>query len=145
MRYKVYAIQYARREGGTRAGDFYMGDPHDGPSAISYYIWVIVGEDGGAYVVDAGFTPETSSRRAGRRTILCDPIDVLAALGVDARSQKDVLLTHLHYDHVGHCHAFPRARFWLQDQEMAFWTGRYANRAGYRWLIEPEDVLGWWP
>jgi glyoxylase-like metal-dependent hydrolase (beta-lactamase superfamily II) len=142
MNYKVYAIRYAERDGGSRNEDFYRGDPHDGPHKITYYVWAIVGDDGSSYVVDAGFKPETSQRRPGSRTLLCDPIEILAALGVTASKQSDVLLTHLHYDHVGYYDAFPQARFWLQDSEMAFWTGRYASRAGFRFLIEPDDILG---
>ena len=141
MDYKVYAIRYGLRHGGTRSADFYLGDPHDGPQALTYYVWAIVGDDGRAYVVDAGFTPETAARRPGKE-VTCNPIEVLAALGVDAASQRDVILTHLHFDHVGHYGAFPNARFWLQESEMAFWTGRYAGRDGYKRLVEPDDVLG---
>ena len=53
---------------------------------------------------------------------------MLARLGVDAADVRDVVLTHLHYDHSGHLAAFPRARFWVQDDELAFWTGRHAGR-----------------
>jgi glyoxylase-like metal-dependent hydrolase (beta-lactamase superfamily II) len=142
MNYKIYAIRYAQRDGGTRAEDFYRGDLHDGPHDMAYFMWAIVGDDGSTYVVDAGFTPETSLRRPGSRTVLCDPLEVLSALGVNAAKQKDVLVTHLHYDHIGHYGGFPQARFWVQDEEMAFWTGRYASRAGFKFLIEPSDILG---
>lgn len=142
MSYRVYAVRYAVRDAGTRSADFYMGDPHDGPHPLAYYVWAIVGDEGDAYVVDAGFTRETSERRSGDRTLTCDPIKALAMLGIDVSTQKDVILTHLHYDHVGHCSAFPLARFWVQEQEMAFWTGRFASREGYRWLVEPADILG---
>jgi glyoxylase-like metal-dependent hydrolase (beta-lactamase superfamily II) len=140
--HRIFAICYARRDGGRRAEDFYRGDPHDGPHSIAYYMWAIVGEDGSTYVVDAGFTPQTSARRPGSRTMVCDPIEVLSAIGINAKTQRDVILTHLHYDHVGQYDAFPTARFWLQDREMSFWTGRYAARSGYKFLIEPDDILG---
>jgi glyoxylase-like metal-dependent hydrolase (beta-lactamase superfamily II) len=140
MGYKVYAIRYGTRDGGRRSEDFYAGDPHDGPHPLAYYMWAIVGDDSRAFVVDAGFRPETAARR--ERNVVCDPLEVLRALGVDPSSQGDVILTHLHYDHVGHYGAFPRARFWVQDQEMTFWTGRYAARDGYRRIIEPEDIVG---
>ncbi|MHB8695356.1 MAG: N-acyl homoserine lactonase family protein [Solirubrobacteraceae bacterium] len=139
--YKVYAVRFAYKDEGSRAEYFYFGDPHDAPHPLSYYIWAIVGDDGRTFVVDAGFTPETAAKRPGR-TIICDPLEVLAALGVNRKTQHEVILTHLHYDHIGHYGAFPQARFWLQDSEMAFWTGRHAPREGYRRLIEPSDILG---
>ena len=37
--------------------------------------------------------------------------------------------------------AFPRARFWVQDAELAFWTGRYAGRGAIGHTVEPPDIL----
>ena len=44
------------------------------------------------------------------------------------RGVRDVVLTHLHDDHSGSLVAFPRARFRVQDDELAFWTGRDVGR-----------------
>jgi glyoxylase-like metal-dependent hydrolase (beta-lactamase superfamily II) len=93
---------------------------------MDYFLWAVVDDDGRAIVVDAGFTEEVARRRG--REIVADPIEVLAELGVAAADVRDVVLTHLHYDHSGHLSAFPRARFWLQESELAFWTGRHAAR-----------------
>jgi glyoxylase-like metal-dependent hydrolase (beta-lactamase superfamily II) len=141
VNYKVYAIRYGDRDDRKRCEDFYLSDPHDdAPHPLNYYIWAIVGDDGSAYVVDAGYRPETAEKRG--RNIVCDPLEVLTALAVHVPSQREVILTHLHYDHVGHYGAFPKARFWVHDAEMAFWTGRYAGRDGYHQIIEEEDILG---
>ena len=48
----------------------------------------------------------------------------LAVIGIDAAQVEDVIITHLHYDHAGTVGDFPKARFYLQDREMAFATGR---------------------
>jgi glyoxylase-like metal-dependent hydrolase (beta-lactamase superfamily II) len=137
---RVYAIRYAHREA-RRAEHFYgphPPDPHDAPMAMDYFLWAITG-DGGPVVVDAGFTPETARRRG--REVVADPIEVLAALGIEAAEVADVVLTHLHYDHSGFLAAFPRARFWVQDEEMAFWTGRYAGRGEIGRIVEPPDIV----
>ena len=135
---QVFAVRYAHRQAFRREA-FYGGDPHDGPMSMDYFVWVIVGS-GAPIVVDVGFTPEVGTRR-GRQT-LSDPVEVMAALGVDANAVEDVILTHLHYDHCGQVGAFPRARFWVQDKEMDFWTGRFAGRAAFRDVVEPDDIAG---
>src|SRR4051794_5465318 len=138
---RVYAVRYAHREA-RRAEHFYgpdPPDPHDAPMAMDYFLWAISGDDGPPIVVDAGFRPETAERRG--RQMVADPIMVLAALGIDAAGVRDVVLTHLHYDHSGYLAAFPRARFWVQDSELAFWTGRHAARGVMGHMVEPHDVV----
>src|SRR3954451_1221139 len=137
---RVYAVRYAHREA-RRAEHFYgpdPPDPHDAPMAMDYFLWAIVG-DGPPVVVDAGFRPETAKRRD--RELVADPIAVLAGLGVDAAEVRDVVLTHLHYDHSGYLAAFPRARFWVQDAELAFWTGPLAARRTIFHIVEPPDIV----
>jgi glyoxylase-like metal-dependent hydrolase (beta-lactamase superfamily II) len=137
----VFAVRYARRDA-TRAEHFYgpdPPDPHDAPMAMDYYLWAITDGDRPPVVVDAGFRPETARRRG--RELVADPIAVLAELGVDAAEVRDVVLTHLHYDHAGYLSAFPRARFWVQDAELAFWTGRHAARGEIGRIVEPPDVV----
>jgi glyoxylase-like metal-dependent hydrolase (beta-lactamase superfamily II) len=52
-----------------------------------------------------------------------------------------VILTHLHYDHVGNLDKFPEATFVVQEAEMAFWTGRYAGKEHFRTIVEAYDVV----
>src|SRR5271154_5579472 len=119
--YELYAIRYAMRDA-RRSDHFIGGDPHDGPMPMDYFLWVAKG-DGRAVVIDAGFTAEVAAQR--KRTFLRCPIDALALVGVDAAEVKDVILTHLHYDHVGNFHRFPVAQFHLQEPEIHYAVGRY--------------------
>jgi glyoxylase-like metal-dependent hydrolase (beta-lactamase superfamily II) len=135
---RIHAVRYARRDG-RRSEHFYGGDPHDAPMPMDYYLWAVVDDDGRAIVVDAGFTEEVARRRG--REMVADPVALLAELGVAAADVRDVVLTHLHYDHSGHLAAFPRARFWEQESELAFWTGRHAARGEYGRIVEPGDVV----
>jgi glyoxylase-like metal-dependent hydrolase (beta-lactamase superfamily II) len=136
--YELFALRYATRE--ARRGDHFIGgDPHDGPMPMDYFIWVANG-GGRTFVIDTGFSAEVSARR--KRTFLRDPVEGLAALGIDANEVEDVILTHLHYDHVGNFDRFPKARFHLQERELSYATGRYMR---YPWLahsFEVEDICG---
>src|SRR5690606_1292835 len=119
--YKVYAIRYATREG-QRRDNFIGGDPHDGPMRMDYYSWLAIGPDR-RFVIDCGFTPEVAIQR--KRTHLRNPVDALKLFDIKAEDVEDVILTHLHYDHVGNFAQFPKARFHLQEPELAFATSKY--------------------
>ncbi|HSU63188.1 MAG TPA: N-acyl homoserine lactonase family protein, partial [Burkholderiales bacterium] len=59
-----------------------------------------------------------------------------------AAQVKDVVITHLHYDHVGNFELFPAATLHLQDLEMQYATGRHMREERYRGAFEVEDVAG---
>ena len=119
--YEVYAIKYARRES-TRNQNFLFADPHDGRMPIDYYVWAIVNNER-SIIVDIGFDA-AEARARGRQHLRC-PAESLVQIGVQPKDVKDVILTHLHYDHCGNLDRFPEARFFLQDREMVFATGRH--------------------
>ncbi len=118
--YEVYAIKYARRDS-TRNQNLLFADPHDGPMPIDYYVWVIANNER-TIVVDIGFDAAEAQTR-DRQYLRC-PAESLGQIGIQSRDVKDVILTHIHYDHCGNLARFPQARFFLQDREMAFATGR---------------------
>ncbi len=136
--YQLFAIRYATREA-RRSDHFIGGDPHDGPMPMDYFVWAVVGSSR-VFLVDTGFTAETAARR--KRQFLRCPIESLREIGLEPDSITDVVLTHLHYDHVGNFHKLPNARFHLQEREMAFATGRHMRYPFFRHGFELEDVLG---
>jgi glyoxylase-like metal-dependent hydrolase (beta-lactamase superfamily II) len=136
--YEVYAIRYARHERTARE-NFIGGDPHDGPMPMDYFVWLVRGA-GREVVVDCGFNAATATRR-GRR-LLRSPAEGLKLLGCEASGVRDLVITHLHYDHVGNFDLFPAATFHLQDLEMQYATGRHMGHAPLRHAFEVEDVVG---
>ena len=121
--YEVYAIKYAtvaRRS----VENFIGGDPHETAARMDYFVW-LARSASRTFVVDTGFNQAAAARR--RRDFLRSPVDGLRLLGVDAARVEDVVITHLHYDHVGNFDLFPKARFYLQDRELAYATGRYMH------------------
>ena len=118
--FEVFAIKYGERLG-TRGSIFMKGDPHDSPMAMDYYIWVIRNDEK-TIVVDCGFDKKEGENRG--RTYLRSPTEGLGLIGIDPAEVKDVIITHMHYDHVGNLSIFPNARFHVQDTEMGYVTGR---------------------
>lgn len=136
--YDVFAIRYARRDA-RRHEHFVGGDPHDAPMPMDYFVWLIRNADR-TIVVDTGFSSEVAAKR--KREYLRTPKEGLALLGVNADEVKDVVITHMHYDHVGTFFDFPKATFHIQDEEMKFVTGRPMRHARFAHAVEVEDVVG---
>jgi glyoxylase-like metal-dependent hydrolase (beta-lactamase superfamily II) len=135
--YEVFALRYATVEKRTHE-NFLVHDMHDGPMPMDYFVWAIRGE-ARTIVVDTGFGE--AAARARRRTLLRSPADALAGLGIRAETVEDVVITHLHYDHAGNLALFPKARFHLQDDEMAYATGRHMCHDALRHAFDVEDVV----
>lgn len=135
--WSVYALRYATVQRQPQE-NFIRPDPHDGPGSMDYYVWAIVGADE-AIVVDTGFGEEAARRRG--RTLLCQPHEALRHLGIDAQAVRDVVITHLHYDHAGNLDRYPAATFHLQEREMAFATGACMCQPFLRHAFDVEDVV----
>lgn len=136
--YEVYALKYAHHAR-RAAENFIGGDAHDGPMPLDYFVWLIRGA-GREIVVDTGFSAAAAARR-GRDHLRC-PAKSLSLLGVDAQQVRDVVVTHLHYDHVGNFDLFPAATLHLQELEMRYATGRYMCSECFRGAFDVEDVVG---
>ncbi len=136
--YELYAIKYGHHE--RRASEnFIGGDPHDGPMPLDFYVWLARGADR-SFVIDTGWDPEVAKKRDRRH--LRSPVEGLRLLGVDAAAARDVIITHLHYDHVGNFALFPRATFHLQDREMIYATGRHMRHQAFSAAFEVDEVVG---
>lgn len=135
--YEIFALRYATVARRPQE-NFISPDPHDGPLAMDYFVWAILGEDR-VVVVDTGFGAEAARKRG--RTLLRTPQQALQDIGIDCAGVEDVVITHLHYDHAGNLQDFPRARFHLQDAEIAYATGRLMCHDMLRHAYDIEDVV----
>ena len=135
--HELYAVRYAHHDR-KATENFLGGDPHDILQPLAYFVWAIVGP-GGTFVVDTGFDRAMAAQRG--RTLV-KPIDEgLRAIGIHADAVKDVIVTHLHYDHCGNHELFPHARYHLQEEEMAYATGRYMRHPLMRIPFEADDIV----
>ncbi len=135
--YEIYAIKYGERMG-TRGGMFIHADAHDAPLAMDYFVWAVRCPER-TVVIDVGYGREEGEGRG--RTFLRCPTEGLRAVGIEANDVEDVIITHMHYDHAGNLELFPNARFHIQDEEMAFVTGRAMTHQALRHSFRLDDVL----
>ena len=136
--YEIYAIKYAHHAR-TASQNFLGGDPHDGPMPLDYFVWVVRDAER-EFVVDTGFNAAAAARR--QRQLVRPVENALSLMGVDTQGVQDVVITHLHYDHVGNFDLFPQATFHLQDLEMQYATGRCMCHEPMRYAFDVEDVVG---
>ncbi len=135
--FEVYAIRYAtvaRRAAENAIG----GDPHEAGARMDYFVWLAKSASR-VFVVDTGFNASAAAQR--KREFLRCPVETLKRLDVDPAWVEDVIVTHLHYDHIGNFDLFPRARFHLQDSEMAYATGRHMAAPFFSAAYAVEDVV----
>jgi glyoxylase-like metal-dependent hydrolase (beta-lactamase superfamily II) len=135
--FELFAIRYAHHARRSAAENFIGGDLHEEGSPLDYFVWVARRSDR-VFVIDTGFAQR--ALRPGRE-LLRLPADGVKALGVAPERVEDVIITHLHYDHAGTLDAFARARFHVQDREMAFATGRCMCHPAMRHPFAVEDVV----
>ncbi|MCH8843818.1 MAG: N-acyl homoserine lactonase family protein [SAR324 cluster bacterium] len=135
--YEVYAVKYGTKQDRYRRDNFIMADEHDTVMPIDYFVWAIINKER-TIVVDTGFEPEEGDKRG--RKVLRLPREGLAMIGVDAAQVRDVVVTHLHYDHAGTLDDFPAARFHVNDLEMAFSTGRLMCHEAFRHSYTADHV-----
>ena len=135
--YEILALKYAEFTQRKRFESFIAADDHDGPHPIDYFIWVIRNARH-TIVVDTGFDAAEGAKR-GRRVDRA-PAAALEEVGIAPGNVEQVVVTHLHYDHAGTLGAFPKARFHLQEAEMAYATGSCMCHNHLRYPFTVEHV-----
>jgi glyoxylase-like metal-dependent hydrolase (beta-lactamase superfamily II) len=125
--YQVYALKCGERD--TTACEFFFREPSHERLTLHFFVWLILGGPH-PVVVDTGFGEEDAATRGLRGYV--SPPAMLARAGVRAEDVPLALVTHLHWDHWAGFRHFPAAEFWIQRDEVAFWTGPAARYDVYK-------------
>lgn len=135
--FEVYAVRYGHHA--TRRADenFITSDDHQSLMPMDFFVWLIRGPHH-TYLVDTGFDAEIAARR--KRELVRPVADGLAVLGVRPDEVRDIIVTHMHYDHAGNHELFPNARYHIQAREMEYCTGPCMCHASIRHPFEVTDV-----
>jgi glyoxylase-like metal-dependent hydrolase (beta-lactamase superfamily II) len=143
----VYALRYASMRG-RRASEIFLRYPHHGvedrPLGTECYFWLIRSRSA-VVLVDCGWNRERGVGGAGGRFSHMaieekDPVDLLARVGVPPGRVDHVIVSHMHFDHVGNLDLFPNATLSIAKAEFDCWTGQYGDRPAIAHSTAAEDV-----
>lgn len=125
--YQVFALKCGERD--TTACEFFFREPSHERITLHFFVWLILGGPH-PVLVDTAFGEQDAAARGLRG--YASPAAMLARVGVRAEDVPLALVTHLHWDHWAGFRHFPAAEFWIQRDEVAFWTGPVARYDVYK-------------
>jgi len=139
--FELFALLYARHTGRSAALNYLGGaDFHDAESDLDYYVWV-ARRQGEIFLIDTGFG-ESAAQARGRQ-ILTPVNEALKSIDIHPAAIKNIIITHLHYDHAGTLDNFPSATFHLQSAEAEYATGPCMCHSVLRHPYDVEDIVSY--
>lgn len=113
--YDVYAIRYATVPN-FRVRNLIQGADTSRRLDIAMMVWLLKGSDGRNVLVDAGFH-RADFVAQWRPTNFVLPSEAVERAGVKPEDVSDVIISHVHWDHLDGIDLFPKARVWIQREE----------------------------
>ena len=136
--YEVYATRYATIPQFSVAG-LVAGADRSRKLDIAMMVWLVRGA-GRNILVDSGFYHEQFFKQ-WHVTDFVKPSDALQRVGLKPEEISDVIITHMHWDHADGMDLFPKARVWIQKDELEYYAGEAWQNSGTHGGIDPGDVL----
>ena len=118
--YQVHAVRYATIADFPVSSLIAGADPAR-RTEIAMMIWLLQG-NGRTVLFDAGFHGEQYIAQWKPKDFV-RPDAALAPLKVAAAEVTDVIVSHVHWDHLDGASLFPRARVWIQKEEFDYYVG----------------------
>jgi glyoxylase-like metal-dependent hydrolase (beta-lactamase superfamily II) len=136
--YEVFAVKYAT------IPDFAVNQLVAGAEAgrkldIAMLVWLIRG-NGKTILFDAGFYRDQFFKQ-WHVTDFVKPSDAIRRAGVNPEDVTDVIVSHMHWDHADGMDLFPKAKIWLQKDELEYYAGSAWQSRRTHGGIDPDDVL----
>jgi glyoxylase-like metal-dependent hydrolase (beta-lactamase superfamily II) len=138
-KYEIYAIRYATIKGFAVSGLVVGADPAR-KMDIAMMVWLVKG-GGHNILVDAGFYREQFFKQWPGIADYVKPSEAVARVGVKPEDITDVVISHMHWDHADGLDLFPKAKIWLQKDELEYYAGSAWQSRRTHGGIDPDDVL----
>lgn len=135
--YEIYGIRYGINPRRKRGQNYILEAAPTEPLTLDFYCWLLKCGDR-FIVVDTGMDVDKAAHHG--HDILIHPVEGFRALGVDPETVETFIVTHAHFDHIGHLDAFSKARFYMQAEEMAYVTGPWMEKWWFRRAYEPDEI-----
>jgi glyoxylase-like metal-dependent hydrolase (beta-lactamase superfamily II) len=137
-RYEVYAIRYATLPNFQVSG-LVAGADRSRHMDIAMMVWLIEG-NGRHVLFDSGFYRDQFMKQ-WKPTDYVKPSEAIARLDLKPEDITDVIISHAHWDHADGADLFPKARIWIQKDELEYYAGTAWQARGTHGGIDPDDVL----
>jgi glyoxylase-like metal-dependent hydrolase (beta-lactamase superfamily II) len=116
--------------------NFHLYGEADAEVELHFYFWVLRGGDG-VILVDTGCEPAEGERRGDTVT---HPVELLRGIGIAPEDVSTVLVSHLHYDHIGNLDHFPDAEVVVPRTELEFWRAGFSRRRHFAEYTDPRAL-----
>ena len=136
--YEIYAIRYATIPDFAVSG-LVAGADRARKLDIAMMVWLVRG-GGRNILVDSGFYRDQFFKQ-WHVTEFAKPSDAVKRAGVNPEDITDVVITHMHWDHADGMDLFPKARIWIQKDELEYYAGQAWQSRRTHGGIDPDDVL----
>ena len=140
----IHVIEYARSKDQPWV-DLINGMYQDGTMDLPFSF--ILAQHGDSNVlVDTGFMKSEEGANFADKfgiPLWISPLRMLGELGLAAGDITDIIVSHAHFDHMGSIGQFPRARIYLQKQELLSWHEAMALPPQFGYLtqiIDPDNL-----
>jgi len=136
--YEIYAVRYATIPDFKVSGLVAGADPAR-KLDIAMMVWLVRGE-GRNILVDSGFYRDQFFKQ-WHVTDFSKPSDAVARAGVAPEEITDVIISHMHWDHADGMDLFPKAKIWIQKEELEYYAGSAWQSRRTHGGIDPDDVM----
>ena len=143
--YSIWVCEYSFVAKYHKSGVLY-GAHNQGYVKLPYCYVVIKGKDHIA-MVDVGYNDKAYGKHLGDKFGVENwrsPKVVLSEIGVAPEDVDTVFITHAHFDHFGNVEDFPKAKFYIQEREIAKWVWAMSLPDRMRWMmvaVDPGDIV----
>jgi N-acyl homoserine lactone hydrolase len=143
--YSIWVLEYAYVPNYHVSGIIY-GYHNQGYRKLPYCYVLIKGKHHAA-MVDVGYNHKEFGGYLGDKFGVINwhsPSEVLKECSLRPEDIDTVFVTHAHFDHFGNVDDFPKAKFYIQEREIAKWVWAMSLPERMQWMmvaIDPGDVL----
>ena len=135
--YSIQAIRFADSPGDS-VSSMVMGAPKDEVIDSVYVFWLIRGQ-GRNILFDSGFHRERWFELWAVENYL-RPDEAVGLAGIQPEEITDIIISHVHWDHMGGIDLFPNATVWIQNEEFRYYTGDAWQPGVEHGGVDPDDI-----